>query len=427
MNVQSLMAVGVMVFQLGLSVSPAQTEQVRESSSSCEWCHAQLGDRLAQVVQAFRNDAHRRHGFGCATCHGGDPTLGWDGLASAAMDPRKGYIGVPKGKEVVRLCARCHSSIEYMRGEKPGLPTDQEKLYYTSVHGKRLLAGDLRVAICSSCHRAHGILPAGDPGSSVYPANVASTCGSCHGSKEYMAAYNIPTDQVEEWSGSVHGEALLKKHDLGAPTCNDCHGNHGAVPPGVTHISRVCGQCHPAEDEYFQKSPHRAAYERLGVPQCEVCHGNHGVQAPSEKMIGVSEGAVCAACHGSGSVGYTAALRIREGLDSLRTLTDQLDTLADRAQRAGAYVENVRFRLQEAKTSLKKARSLVHTFDPVQVLAETKVGLGSAHKAADELSALNRELRRRRIGLTGFLILIVAGITLLLVEIRRLDRGKGPR
>ena len=59
-----------------------------------------------------------------------------------------------------------------------------------------------------------------------------------------MKEYGIPTDQYEKYSKSVHGVALLQKHDLGAPACNKCHGNHGATPPGVESISKVCGTCH---------------------------------------------------------------------------------------------------------------------------------------------------------------------------------------
>jgi hypothetical protein len=39
----------------------------------------------------------------------------------------------------------------------------------------------------------------------------------------------IPHNQYEKFARSVHGIALLKKHDSGAPACNICHGNHGAA------------------------------------------------------------------------------------------------------------------------------------------------------------------------------------------------------
>ena len=39
----------------------------------------------------YPQDIHAAKGFGCAACHGGDPRE--EGME--AMEPRKGYIGVP--------------------------------------------------------------------------------------------------------------------------------------------------------------------------------------------------------------------------------------------------------------------------------------------------------------------------------------------
>jgi hypothetical protein len=41
--------------------------------------------------------------------------------------------------------------------------------------------GFVVTARCWSCHEAHEILPASDPRSSIAPANLAKTCGNCHG------------------------------------------------------------------------------------------------------------------------------------------------------------------------------------------------------------------------------------------------------
>lgn len=416
-----LLAAGFAWFPSGVAFSQEGTTEAQKQSS-CEWCHGQLGGEYAKPVEAFRNDVHHRHGYTCSDCHGGDPKAGFDGDAEAAMNPRKGYIGVPKGREAVRVCARCHSDIGYMRAEKPGLPTDQERLYHTSVHGKRLLQGDTKVAVCSSCHRAHGVLPPTDPESSVYPARVAETCGACHENPEVMAEYGIPTDQVEKWKRSVHGVAMLEKNDLGAPTCNDCHGNHGAAPPGISSISRVCGQCHPANDQYFQESPHKAAYEALGIAECEFCHGNHEVKRTSDEMVGVGGEAVCVRCHEEGSKGYRAAAEIRASIDSLRTMIASVEAMAERADRAGGFVEEIRFDIQQATTSLLRARTLVHTFDPQRVKEEVGNGLKTIQEARQAAVATLRELQKRRMGLGAFLVIVVGLILLLVEKIRQVDR-----
>ena len=67
-------------------------------------------------------------------------------------------------------------------------------------------------------------------------------------------------------------EALLKKGDLGAPTCNNCHGNHGAVPPAVGSVANACGTCHGKIAELFAttRMKHRFVEEKL--PGCATCH-----------------------------------------------------------------------------------------------------------------------------------------------------------
>ena len=47
----------------------------------------------------------------------------------------------------------------------------------------------------------------------------------------------------------VTSAALLEKGDMSAPACNNCHGNHGAVPPKTRDISVVCSNCHGREGE----------------------------------------------------------------------------------------------------------------------------------------------------------------------------------
>jgi len=49
-----------------------------------------------------------------------------------------------------------------------------------SYHGFKSRAGDTTVATCYSCHGAHKILPHTDPDSSIFPTNLAKTCGNCH-------------------------------------------------------------------------------------------------------------------------------------------------------------------------------------------------------------------------------------------------------
>ena len=166
---------------------------------------------------------------------------------------------------VVATCAKCHSDAAFMRDYNPALPIDQVEKYRTSVHGKLNANGDPHPAECASCHGSHEIRGTKDTKSSVYATNIPERCSSCHSNDNTMKKYNIPTDQFAKFSKSVHGKALLERHDVGAPACNDCHGNHGATPPGVESVSKVCGTCHALNADLFSASPHKKAFDEHGL------------------------------------------------------------------------------------------------------------------------------------------------------------------
>ena len=96
-----------------------------------------------------------------------------------------------------------------------------------------------------------------------------------------MASYKIPTDQLAKYKKSVHWKMMTSKGDLSAPTCNDCHGNHGAAPPGISWVGNVCGQCHPVNAELFNKSRHGQLFVQMGIPGCATCHSNHEIRKPA--------------------------------------------------------------------------------------------------------------------------------------------------
>ncbi len=322
---------------LGMPPLQGQPSPVREKDA-CLQCHSDPNlfdqERLA-LVEACRQDIHQAAGISCAGCHGGnpDPALAED--MSAAMDPdyrANPYRGVPNRAEIPAFCGRCHSDPVYMKRFKPDARVDQEREYWTSRHGMALRQGDPKPATCVDCHGAHGVLAAGDSRSPVYPRRVAETCARCHGDPAYMAGYQLPggrplpVDQYALWEVSVHGRALLEREDLSAPTCNDCHGNHGATPPGLDSLTFVCGQCHGREAELFRASGKRLGFENHnlllaeageaacntcheapadspdlapthGFGECTTCHGNHGIVRPTLAMLAPLPQTPCAFCH----------------------------------------------------------------------------------------------------------------------------------
>ena len=280
------------------------------------------------------------------------------------MDRKKGYIGKPAHAQVVEVCGKCHADAAFMRKYNPSLRVDQVAEYYTSVHGKRLKEQkDQKVATCANCHKPHSIRPANDARSSVHPSRVAETCGSCHANKEYMAPYKIPTDQLEKYKKSVHWKMISSKGDLSAPTCNDCHGNHGAAPPGVSSVVNVCGQCHPVNTELFNKSPHSKIFIQMGIPGCATCHSNHEIVETNDAMLRAGDKSACATCHTPTSGGATLATSMLASIDRLKNGYEKAFAVLKNAEHAGMEVSQPLFELNEAKTTLIKARAAIHGFD----------------------------------------------------------------
>jgi hypothetical protein len=369
--------------------------------TSCTACHGDpemMGDEeAAELVRRFAADVHAGVELSCHDCHGGDPDPALADDMFAAMDPELAdnpFVGVPSRLEIPAFCGRCHSDPAFMKRFHPDARTDQEHEYRTSRHGLLLAAGDEAVATCVDCHGVHRILAPGDPASPVHPVRVADTCGRCHADPAYMAGRTLPggeplpVDQVERWRRSVHAAALLDKEDLSAPTCNDCHGNHGAVPPELDSIAFVCGQCHGREATLFRASPKRTGFEehaelmgddpaaacsdchdesepqaawsrRHPFGECTSCHGNHAVVRPTLAMLGPLPEIPCAFCHeGAGPVAGggpgredvepAAAVRhYRQVRDGLLAEAAELglegdarfDWLVDRAQSLPSHVE----------------------------------------------------------------------------------------
>jgi hypothetical protein len=379
-------------------------------------------------AKAFDADIHKAKGFGCVACHGGDATV----AGMEAMDPAKGFIGKPKRQQIPQVCGRCHADAGFMKRYNPSLRVDQVAEYATSVHGRRLRElGDPKVATCTSCHPAHEIRPPSDPKSSVYPLRVADTCGRCHGDAKYMAEYKIPTDQLAKYKTSVHWKAMTVKGDLSAPTCNDCHGNHGAVPPGVNWVGNVCGQCHSVMADLFKKSVHAKAFAEMGNPGCVTCHENHGIQPPGDFMLGLGDKAVCSTCHGAADKGGKTAVEMRALIDSLSAQTDKAGAVLLKADHAGMEVSQAQFDLNGAKDALVKARNAVHSFMVPPVKQEVETGLAISAKVYARGVRAMEELRFRRVWLVVFLVVILALIAGLLMKIRQADRrlntGSAPK
>lgn len=400
--------------------APIWSQAARQSQ--CVLCHTEFEDESGPAHQ-FRLDVHFHKGLGCSDCHGGDPTLeDMDEVRASA-----GYRGVPTPTEIPQFCARCHSDAVYMHDHNPTLPIDQLDKYKTSIHGRRLLEkGDLKVATCVSCHTAHSIGDAAMPHSTTHPTNIPSTCGTCHSNTEYMAEYGIPTNQQQLYRESVHGLALFSKNDLSAPVCNDCHGNHGAAPPGVSSLSAVCGMCHAIEADYYVVSPHYEAFEAMGYPMCETCHGNHSITAPSHELIGLGNEQLCGNCHSADD-----GTRAPQQIDSMQTAFENLLEAGNAARRnvheaaeRGMMVTDLQFALQDIEQAHIHMRSAIHAFNVDSLAPYANEGLEAAKATQVNAEELIDEWYFRRWGLGIASILITLLALALYLKIRAIDKSQ---
>ena len=452
-------------------------EQDSQSNDMCIECHSILDGKYKAPADMFKSDIHYRKGITCASCHGGNPK---EEDPDKAMDKSAGFIGVPHGSEVSRICAKCHSTeyktlsesvhgeqstgkgliinncvtchgihniipvkspnskvnganivrtcaschadANYMKQYNPGLQVDQLDKYKTSVHGKKIFAGDTKVANCASCHGNHDIMPVKDPKSHVYRTNIPGTCNKCHGNAEYMKDYNIPTDQYEKYKSSVHGIAVLEKDDKNAPTCNNCHGDHGAAPPNVESIGKVCGTCHVLNEQMFEQSPHKAAFTKNDLHECAACHSNHGIVHPTDEMLGAGDKSFCIKCHQKGDKGYTLGVEMKHLIDSLNNDVNIANGFIDQAEQKGMDVSDAKFSYNDINKVLITTRTSVHYSNLGKFEEAIGEGFKITNKAKTEGKEAIDDYYFRRLGL-GVSTLFITIITLALYfKLRKIDK-----
>jgi cytochrome b subunit of formate dehydrogenase len=265
--------------------------------ASCATCHA-------DTVAAYQKSVHgraRAYGFGeaatCTDCHGN----------IHAVTPHTEPASPAHWSKMAATCAHCHANVEM--AEKFQIPVVRPaEAYLQSAHARAVAAGR-HAAVCSDCHGAHDILPANDPQSSIWRANVPQTCGRCH------------AKILIDYRSSVHGEALARGV-TDAPVCTDCHGEHRILSPSeptspvfAANIpGETCGRCHAdarlsqryglpgGQVSAFEDSFHGLALRsgKLTVANCSSCHGVHDIRPSSDPRSHVSpenRAQTCGKCH----------------------------------------------------------------------------------------------------------------------------------
>jgi DnaJ-class molecular chaperone len=162
------------------------------------------------------------------------------------------------------VCTDCHGAHAIQPAGQPGLQAkDPEtcgrchgrvlETYRAGIHGREALRGNPDAPTCVDCHGEHGLAAAGTIGSPTAKSRIPDTCATCHAKPEVMRRYGVPADRVSTFITSLHGISAGLGDKAGA-SCADCHGYHD-IRPAADPLSSIspaklpatCGQpgCHP--------------------------------------------------------------------------------------------------------------------------------------------------------------------------------------
>jgi hypothetical protein len=402
----------------------AATAQERAVSSCATNCHG-------KEAMAYRTDVHREV-LSCVDCHGGDPAATRD--KDKAHDPAKGYRGTPKRAAIPELCGDCHSDPERMA--LFSLSTDELALYRVSAHGIAVLQGkNTNAAVCSDCHGAHGILPSHDRRAPTAAINQPATCAQCHADEAMMTAAGLPSDTVARFLDSVHGHVLIDDDARGAPSCADCHGAHGARPPGARDLVQVCDRCHSATGDIYRASVHGRSDEmncstchvgeegrQFRRSDCTTCHGTHSIQVAGDFIFEGDVPGHCDHCHREPGEAQEFVRTVREGAQHLRERLDQTREECDRLRKRGLFIDNEASFLRESQRALVSARPRVHGVEIETMRRHFSDGARRQEQAREMIGKRDRVLRDRGLvlgGIAAFLLMLVAVLAVRLRELRR--------
>lgn len=381
------------------------SEEPEATENVCIMCHIEMEEAiLKDPVADWSASVHKKAGVSCENCHGGDPTD-----FEMAMDPASGYKGKPAKKDIPALCGSCHSDIERMR--KFNIRTDQFDSYKTSKHGIGLLQkGDEKVASCVDCHSNHKVLSKNDPKSPVYRFNVPETCSRCHSNKELMTQYNKPHNQLELYKDSVHGKRLYEQQNLRVPTCPDCHGTHGAKPPGVKEVSVVCSNCHSMIADYYSMSPHAKPDSEDyygGVskkPTCVNCHSNHGIQKPTAEKFSSNAKHDCGSCHEANTEAFKRGITIQGKIITAQNSLDEVNAMLLKlktSRGSGFETSEIENQLDKAHTNMVESVSTTHSMSLKIVDEKLEKVLKISTAVKEDINAKFVDLNNRFLWLIG--------------------------
>jgi hypothetical protein len=238
-----------------------------------------------------------------------------------------------------------------------------------------------------------------------------------------MASYGIPTDQYEQYEKSAHGVRLLVKKDMKAPECADCHGIHGASPPGFTDIANVCSYCHGTIAKYFKESPHFLGKTKEKGARCINCHGNHDIKRPTTALFTGSGKGHCGECHEQSSKAMSIAMPIKEKIDLAISSVDQAKKSLESVRDSGKNLDHLEESYENARSALVQSRAMTHTLSLSKIESKISSVIASTNKIKKEVDNIESELKSRKNSIIIVLLILGTIAAVLLVKIKSLGRG----
>ncbi|HEX8988013.1 MAG TPA: cytochrome C [Rhodocyclaceae bacterium] len=294
---------GLLLAALSLLASASESEVPTAPTASppnianqrCMRCH---GDTAEKTVVARDGQSkniyidpkvleHSVHGeVACVGCH-------------------RDVTKLPHAKPLAKAigCVECHQQ-EWDKVSKGGDAKKAERLavvlkqtdsYLHSAHARPNPRDQSRVAAaCHDCHDAHNIGAPGEAQRLEHRLKNPEVCGRCH------------EKQKQEYLGSIHGQAVMQKHDAKSAVCSDCHTMHDIRSPkgdaAKLSITKNCGDCHKEAQATYLASYH-GQVNRLGytnTAKCFDCHTGHNVKKaddPSSSVYPANRLKNCRNCH----------------------------------------------------------------------------------------------------------------------------------
>ena len=237
---------------------------------------------------------------------------------------------------------------------------------------------------------------------SSFADEIKDSCVECH--SQLSGQLKEPADLIKD---DIHTKRGL--------SCADCHGGHGATPPGTREVTEVCGNCHSVTAEYFSQSAHFRAVKETGKPRCIDCHGKHFIPFPTSAKFTGPEENDCRSCHPEGSPHYAAGEKLKGLLDGAEASVHkgrmEITQLKNKGG-TGFEVSRLGDKLDEANTKFIKTVAMTHALQMPDLEKRGDEVAGIAQRVHEEIEAIYKELKIRYVGLavTWVFLLLLAWV-----------------